>query len=269
MKQNLHTHTVYCDGKNTPEEMVEAAIAKGFDSIGFSGHSYMSYASWVPQDRTVEYKAHINRLKKQYADRIKIYLGLEVDMYSGPVTDLTGFDYLIGAVHELKCGDRFFSVDESADSVRQVVERQFGGDGLAFAKTYYEALATLPEYGSFDIVAHFDLITKYRNTLFLFDEGSKEYRGYAIEAARALAGKIPLFEVNTGAIARGYRTTPYPALFIIKELRQLGFGAVISSDCHNCNQVDQHFDEAAQLLRSCGFKERFVLTEEGFVPEAL
>ena len=52
MKQNLHTHTIYCDGINTPEELVEAAIAKGFDSIGFSGHSYMSYASWVPLDRT-------------------------------------------------------------------------------------------------------------------------------------------------------------------------------------------------------------------------
>ena len=268
-KQNLHTHTIYCDGADTPERLVEAAIAKGFDSIGFSGHSYMPYADWVPQDRTVEYKEHINRLKKQYADRIKIYLGLEVDMYSGPVTDLTGFDYLIGAVHELKRGEQFFSIDESADNVRQVVERYFSGNGLAFAKAYYEALASLPEYGSFDMVAHFDLITKYRNTIPLFDEESKEYRGYAIEAARALAGKIPLFEVNTGAIARGYRTTPYPAPFIIKELRQLGFGAVITSDCHNCNHLDQNFEQAAQLLRSCGFRERFVLNDKGFVPEAL
>ena len=31
-------------------------------------------------------------------------------------------------------------------------------------------------------------------------------------------GKIPLFEVNTGAIARGYRKTPYPSEFLIKEL---------------------------------------------------
>jgi len=269
MKQNLHTHTIYCDGINTPEEMVEAAIEKGFDSIGFSGHSYMPYADWVPQDRTVEYKEHINRLKKQYADRIKIYLGLEVDMYSGPVTDLTGFDYLIGAVHELKCGKSFYSIDASAPGVRQVVEQQFDGNGVAFAKAYYETLASLPQYGSFDIVAHFDLITKYRNAVSLFDEKSKEYRDYAFEAARALAGKIPLFEVNTGAIARGYRTTPYPAPFIIKELRQLGFGAVITSDCHDRTKLDTHFDEAAQLLRSCGFKERFVLVDEGFIPVPL
>ena len=268
-KQNLHTHTIYCDGINTPEQMVEAAIAKGFDSIGFSGHSYMTYASWVPLDRTVEYKEHINRLKKEYADRIKIYLGLEVDMYSGPETDLTGFDYLIGGVHEIKCGDTFFSIDESAATTRQIVEQQFGGDGLAFAKAYYETLARLPEYGSFDIIAHFDLITKFRDTVSLFDEGSEQYRSYAMEAARALAGKIPYFEVNTGAIARGYRTTPYPAEFMVRELGKLGFGAVITSDCHDCTKLDMQFDQAAQLLRSCGFKERFVLTDDGFVPVAL
>lgn len=268
-KQNLHTHTMYCDASDTPEQMVEAAIAKGFDSIGFSGHSYMSYASWVPLDRTLEYKAHINRLKKQYDDRIKIYLGLEVDMYSGPETDLTGFDYLIGGVHELKQGDKFLTTDGSASAVQKVVEQHFGGNGLAFAKAYYEALSQLPKYGRFDIIAHFDLITKYLDTTPLFDEGAKLYRGYAIEAARALAGKIPFFEVNTGAIARGYRTTPYPAPFIIEELRELDFGAVITSDCHDCNQLDMWFDEAAELLRSCGFKERFVLTDNGFVPVAL
>ena len=268
-KQNLHTHTIYCDGTNTPEQIVEAAIEKGFDSIGFSGHSYMSYDNYIFPDRTVEYKAHINRLKKEYEDRLKIYLGLEVDSFSGPETDLTGFDYLIGAVHELKRADRFFSIDESADNLRQVVEQYFGGDGLALARAYYEELSRLPEYGTFDIVAHFDLITKYRKVAAFFDEESKQYRDYAIAAAEVLAGKIPYFEVNSGAIARGYRTTPYPNPFIIKELKRLGFGAVITSDCHDCTKLDLYFDEAEDLLRSCGFKERYVLTDNGFKPVAL
>ena len=38
MIQNLHTHTTFCDGKNTPEEMVRAALSLGMDSLGFSGH---------------------------------------------------------------------------------------------------------------------------------------------------------------------------------------------------------------------------------------
>ena len=41
MKQNLHTHTVYCDGNDTPEEMVLTAIEKHFDILGFSGHGHV------------------------------------------------------------------------------------------------------------------------------------------------------------------------------------------------------------------------------------
>lgn len=268
MKQNLHTHTTYCDGDNTPEEMIEAAIAKGFDSIGFSGHSYMSYDPYVP-DNVAEYKQHITRLKGEYADRIKIYLGLEVDMYSGPETDLTGFDYLIGSVHGLFYKENYFSIDADAESVDRVIRQHFRGDAMELARAYYERVAQLPQYGHFDIIGHFDLITKFRRVLPLADEDSREYRDCVLDAIHALAGKIPYFEVNTGAIARGYRTTPYPAPFIIKEFRQLGFGAIITSDSHSTETLDLHFDRSAQLLRECGFKERFVLTDNGFVPVPL
>lgn len=39
MRQNLHTHTTFCDGTNTAEEMIQAARELGMDSLGFSGHS--------------------------------------------------------------------------------------------------------------------------------------------------------------------------------------------------------------------------------------
>ena len=42
--QNLHTHSTYCDGKDSIEGMIQSAIAQGFQSVGFSGHSYMYYA---------------------------------------------------------------------------------------------------------------------------------------------------------------------------------------------------------------------------------
>ena len=46
-KINLHSHTTYCDGNNTAEEMVLAAIQSGFDVFGFSGHSYLDFDdSW-------------------------------------------------------------------------------------------------------------------------------------------------------------------------------------------------------------------------------
>lgn len=37
MLANFHTHTIFCDGKNTPEEIVLAEIEKRFSALGFSG----------------------------------------------------------------------------------------------------------------------------------------------------------------------------------------------------------------------------------------
>ena len=39
IKSNVHTHTVFCDGADTPERMVLAAISAGMDTLGFSHHS--------------------------------------------------------------------------------------------------------------------------------------------------------------------------------------------------------------------------------------
>ena len=148
--------------------------------------------------------------------------------------------------------------------ILEFVDKYFGGDGLAFSKAYYETVATIPEKGNFDILAHFDLITKNNETLGIIDTSSEKYKKYAVEAIDALVGKIPFFEVNTGAISRGYRSSPYPALDLLKEFKRRGFGAVITSDCHNRNYLDCHFDEARELLLEAGFKSKFVLTHNGF-----
>ena len=36
---NPHTHSTYVDGKNTLEEMIEAALSLGFNALGFSEHA--------------------------------------------------------------------------------------------------------------------------------------------------------------------------------------------------------------------------------------
>ena len=38
MKIDMHTHTTYSDGLNTPEEMIKAAIKKGLDGIAVTDH---------------------------------------------------------------------------------------------------------------------------------------------------------------------------------------------------------------------------------------
>ena len=262
--QNLHTHTTYCDGRDTPVEMIESAIAQGFESLGFSGHGYTFYSPAPPMslEGTVEYKKEITALKEVYKGKIDLFLGLEFDMYSG--VDLSGYDYLIGACHYLKIGDRYVGFDRSADVVQNVIDTEFSGNGMSFAKEYYNQLSLLPEYGNFDILAHFDLITKNIEKIPYFDIESKEYLDAAFGAIHALKGKIPFFEVNTGAISRGYRTTPYTTIPILKEFRRLGYGAMISSDCHDARHLKTGFDMARQMLIEAGYTEKYILTENGY-----
>jgi len=262
--QNLHTHTTYCDGKDTVEEMINAAIDKGFGGIGFSGHSYMFYSPShsMSLEGTEKYKAEITAMKEKYKDRIDVFLGLEFDEYS--MVDLSGYDYVIGALHYLKIGDEYVGFDRSEEEVERIINNFFGGDGMAFAKESYRQFGELTKYGKFDIIGHFDIITKNIEKKKFFDTDSGEYLKYAFEALDSMRGKIPFFEVNTGAISRGYRTSPYPMKNILKQMKEWGFGAVISSDCHDSEYLDCAFDVARELLLECGFCEKYILTPSGF-----
>ena len=268
-KQNLHTHSTFCDGVNTPREMINIAIDKGFASIGFSEHSPMYYSPsyGMSPENTQLYIEEIFRLKKEYEGKFDVFCGIEYDVYSD--VDLTPYEYVIASLHYLQIDGKFVGIDRSAAEVEKVIHEYFHGDGLKYAQYYYEHLAKLPEYGKFDIIAHFDIVAKQCENTKLLNTDDKKYIGLAVEAAEALVGKIPLFEVNTGCISRGYRTTPYPTIPILKELNRLGFGAVISSDCHDGKALDCYFNESYELLKHCGFQEYYILTNTGFQPVKL
>ena len=262
--QNLHTHSTFDDGSDTPEEMLLHAISLGFDSIGFSGHAYASYGTrfCMSPENTLRFIDEINRLKHVYADRIRVFLGLECDMYS--VGDLTPFDYALGSCHYLKIDGNIVGIDRKYDEVKLAADTYFGGDFYKLAACYYEQASHLPEYGHFDVLAHFDLIAKNREKGEMFDIDSPAYRRCALDALHELAKKIPLFEVNTGAIARGYRTSPYPDPFILKAMKEEGMKPLISSDCHTKELLLCGFEQALEAIKSAGFHELYYLTEDGF-----
>ena len=74
LKGNFHTHTVFCDGENTAQEMVEEALARGFTHLGFSGHMDPD----IRMDLAA-YDAEIRRLQEAYRGRIDILRGVELD----------------------------------------------------------------------------------------------------------------------------------------------------------------------------------------------
>ena len=110
---NFHTHTILCDGKDRPEELVLEALRLGCPAIGFSGHSYAPYdeAYCMSPAQTETYKEELCRLREEYAGRIRIYMGIEQDLYSTSPT--AGYDYVIGSVHYLYRDGVYLPIDAS------------------------------------------------------------------------------------------------------------------------------------------------------------
>lgn len=271
MLQNLHTHCTFCDGKDTPREMIERAIDLGFDSIGFSSHASTPRKSNCELgERADAYHGEISRLKGEYADRIKIFLGTELDVYSAGCYPDFPYDYKIGSAHLAMYGGQFITYDLSYESSVKCLTEYLGGDRELYVKLYFETLADMKNRIDFDFVGHFDLLTKFseKHPDFI-DIESKKYKSLAIEALAALREGCEFFEVNTGAIGRGHRTTPYPAPFILREMRERGCKLILSSDCHNRDFLDCHFGETKEYLLANGISELYYLTDKGFVGEKI
>ena len=251
---NLHTHTTHCDGRNTAEEMILAAIAANFETIGFSGHSPLEGEDWaMTQSSMAKYIPEVRSLKEKYSDRIEVVLGMEYDILSDCPKD--PFEYIIGSVHfVMKNGERL-PVDMSAEALRLAVEKHYGGDFYKFSADYYSYMYQLAEKTSCDIVGHFDLLTKFNAGGAFFDESDARYQRYALDALDALLDKSLIFEINTGVIARVNRENPYPADFILRRIAERGGRVMINSDCHTAKWIDVYFPEAVEYARSCGVKE--------------
>ncbi len=268
MLQNLHTHTTFCDGKNTPREMIESALMRGFDSLGFSGHAPTAQnTSWETiKSRVEDYIREVTALKDEYREKIKIFIGFELDLYSNGLVDTSVLDYTIGSVHMAKKDGTWYDFDHCYEESKRAIDSLFGGNAIAYARSYYESLVEMAVSMDYDIVGHFDLLTKFSEKHpELIPTESKEYRDIALEALHEIKKRKEIFEVNTGAISRGHRTTPYPAPFILDEMKAIDCKLVLTSDCHAASSIDCSFTEAREYIKAHGFDELYYLTANGFV----
>ena len=118
-------------------------------------------------------------------------------------------------------------------------------------------------------MGHFDLVAKFNEGGRFFDQDAPRYRRAALEALEAVMGRDVIFEINTGAMSRGYRSVPYPAPFLLEAIRQRDGRVCITSDSHSADTIVHAFPQAAALAEAAGFRETWVLTKGGFRPVGL
>ncbi len=261
LKQNLHTHSIYCDGKDTPEEMTEEAVRNGFSILGFSGHgTAFCDTSCMSEENTKLYVNEIRRLRQLYRDQIQIYLGIEEDIIQR-IPDRSPYDFVIGSVHFVVKDGKVWPIDYSREVFAQMLEA-FDNDFIKLADAYYSSIRRMKDYPEISVIGHLDLLTKYNEDESFVRFDDPQYVKTACDTIDALQN-IP-FEVNTGAIARGYRRTPYPYVNLLKYMQEKGVRILLNSDCHDRTKLECFFPEALQMIRKCGFCSMLKMTDHGF-----
>ncbi len=266
MLSNFHTHTVFCDGKNTPEDIVLCATQKGFDAIGFSGHGYTDFdESYCIKDIT-GYINTITGLKEKYKNKIQVYLGAEEDCLC-PV-NRNNFDYIIGSSHYFNIDGKYYPVDLDFEATKKCIDLM-GGDAVRLADNYYSTFVDYILKRKPDIVGHFDLITKFDESTESIFLNNADYNSLAEKYLCEAMKSDCIFEVNTGAISRGYRTYPYPSENLLYLLKKNNGKVMITSDSHSIDTLDFYFDETKKILKDIGFEYSYTIYNNKFVKDYL
>ena len=248
---NLHTHSIYSDGKHSPREIIEQAIAQNMTAIGISDHSYTFFDKryCLAEEKNEAYINELRALKAEYAGKMEVLVGIELDAFSQGY-NRADFDYVIGSCHYINFDGDYRSVDSSLEGVLDAMATYCGGNSLEFARLYFNTYSELICNMRPDILGHIDLVAK----LGTVNEDSPEYRKMALTTLTDVLSVAPFIELNTGAISRGYRKIPYPAPFLLREIRDRGGKIILSSDSHSKDTLTFFFDESLDLLRENGIR---------------
>jgi histidinol-phosphatase (PHP family) len=262
---NYHTHNRWCDGVGEIAEVVEAALAAGLTQIGISSHAPVPFPATyaMPLGDLPAYRAEVLRVREQYAGRIDVLLGLELDAlpelraFNRDALLAHGFDYAVGSVHFQRADDEGqpWPLDASDERFAGLLDRHYGGDIRALVEEHYRAVAALADYPGVAIIGHLDRGAKLWNAGDrYFSEDAPWYRG-AVEAALiALAATDRIVELSTGGWRRGL-PDPFPSPWIVRRCRALGLRLTLNSDAHAPGQLTYDYPRALALLREAGYHE--------------
>ena len=268
---NLHTHSVYSDGKSQPKEIVEEAVRQGLTTLGFSEHSPLPFNNnfSVKSEDMPRYVAEIAQLKEEYQGKIDLLCGLEADYLTGvsepfAVTkEKYHLDYLIGGVHLVinpslrqaqgaLTDDIWFIDGPKWEVYDEGLQRLFGGDIRRAVRRFYEQTNEMIENESFDIIAHFDKI-KMHNRDRYFHEDEPWYRKLALETLDLIRQKGIIMEVNTRGIYKKRYNGFYPSPWLMEEACKMGIPAIISADAHHFSEITLEFEAAENALSEAGY----------------
>jgi len=260
---NFHQHSLFSDGKAEPEAYVQQALLLGFEAMGFTEHSPLSFETSfsLKEENLQQYVDQTDCLKKKYNDQITLYRALEMDFIPGISEDFSFWrkrltlDYLIGSVHLVKPenSDELWFIDGQKREIYDAgLQKYFGGDIRKAVKTYYHQINRMLESQRFEIVGHVDKI-KMHNQYRYFTEDEQWYRQLVGETLELIRQKDLVVEVNTRGMYKKRADRLFPDDETLQMLKAWDIPVLISSDAHQPSELNLLFDYAEKRLLNLGF----------------
>ncbi len=257
------------------EEIVQSYIENQFAWVGITEHAPpisddLRYPDEKEAGLTADflyerfgrYAKECRRLQKKYARDITLYVGMEIETYSGyeefvpRLLEQFTPDYIVGSVHFVDD----IGFDYSKEYYEKAVKAAGGVDTLycRYFDLQYQMLSLFKPA----VVGHFDLVRlfdgDYRTRL------CKPEIGKRIERNLALIKKFDLIlDCNLRALLKG-ADEPYPSESILQKALELGISVVPGDDSHGCSSVGAHLDEGITLLKGHGFSTDWKLPVASF-----
>lgn len=245
MIANFHTHTPRCcHAVGTEEEYVRCALEAGMQTLGFSDHTpypfpdgyYSTFRMFT--DELPDYVAAVEAVRKQYAGRITIPVGVEAEYYPKFFRDMVsmvkdqGIEYMLLGQHMLY--DEMEGISTAPATADPVLLRQYCNQTI-------DAMYT----GLFTYFAHPDIMN------FVGDRGIyRQEMGRLCRAAKAC--DLPL-EINLLGLHL-QRQYPNPEFWRIAA--EEGCKVVLGVDAHKPEALLDAIPEqkARELAKSCGLE---------------
>ncbi len=255
----------YCShARDLLEDIILEYIRLGFSRVGISEHvppvndeflyldeQELNLTAADLNQRFEDYIHTLRRLKKKYAPRIQIFVGMETETYTGYVPHIKQLiqvfqpDYIVGSVHHVAdiCFDYSRQEYDRVASICGSIEAMYA----RYFDLQYEMIKTLKPF----FVGHFDIIR-------IHDENYKERLlnpkiNQRVRRNLELIKSLNLvMDYNLRPLAKGAKE-PYITESILEQARQMGIRVVPGDDSHGVDQAGGYVDWAVKKLASLGF----------------
>jgi histidinol-phosphatase (PHP family) len=241
-----HLHTTLCKhAEGHLRDYADRAIQRGLAGITVTCHCPLpdghSAAFRMEPDEFDTYLQWVAELRREYAGRLDVRLGMECDYYPGLESYVeqllwkADFDYILGSVHP--------QTPEYRDAF-------WMGDPVAFMHCYFEHLAQSAETGLFDTLSHPDLVKNMVGDTWNPGGIVPLISNYLDRIARTGV----CMELNTSGF---YRVVPEmnPGVTMLRAMRQRQIEVTVGADAHHPLRVADLFEQAYDNLGEAGYEQ--------------